>query len=219
MVAVAVIYTTPWDNYLVATRVWWYDPRLVTGITLWWVPIEEYTFFVVQTLMVGLWIFFLMRRLPEPQAPMVPRPTVRWRTLGVLTILWAISTALLLGGWTEGRYMTLLLSWVLLPMMLQALFGADILWHHGKLVALGITIPTLYLWVVDALAMHTGTWTINPANTVGIYLGPVLPLEEMVFFLVTNVLIICGMTLLLAPESHRRLAQLMAQAGLKAKRS
>jgi len=24
--AVALLYTTPWDNYLVATRVWWYDP-------------------------------------------------------------------------------------------------------------------------------------------------------------------------------------------------
>ena len=31
-VLVALLYTTPWDNYLVATRVWWYDPQLVTGI-------------------------------------------------------------------------------------------------------------------------------------------------------------------------------------------
>ncbi|MEJ2750438.1 MAG: lycopene cyclase domain-containing protein, partial [Anaerolineae bacterium] len=43
-ILVALIYTTPWDNYLVATNVWWYDPALVTGITLGWVPIEEYTF-------------------------------------------------------------------------------------------------------------------------------------------------------------------------------
>jgi lycopene cyclase domain-containing protein len=35
--AVALLYTTPWDNYLVATRVWWYDPVLVAGITLGWV--------------------------------------------------------------------------------------------------------------------------------------------------------------------------------------
>ena len=40
-VGMAVVYTTPWDNYLVATRVWWYDPALVTGLTLGWVPIEE----------------------------------------------------------------------------------------------------------------------------------------------------------------------------------
>ena len=43
-VVVTVLYTTPWDNYLVANRIWWYDRALVTGITLGWVPIEEYTF-------------------------------------------------------------------------------------------------------------------------------------------------------------------------------
>lgn len=63
-VAAAVIWTTPWDNYLVATGVWYYDPRLVTGVTLGWVPIEEYTFFVVQTLMTGLWLLWLARREP-----------------------------------------------------------------------------------------------------------------------------------------------------------
>ena len=26
LVIVALVYTTPWDNYLVATRVWWYEP-------------------------------------------------------------------------------------------------------------------------------------------------------------------------------------------------
>ena len=38
-VVIAVLYTTIWDNYLVATRVWWYDPALVTGVTLAYVPI------------------------------------------------------------------------------------------------------------------------------------------------------------------------------------
>ena len=40
-VLLAVLYTAPWDNYLVATRVWWYDPALVSGIVLGYVPIEE----------------------------------------------------------------------------------------------------------------------------------------------------------------------------------
>ena len=64
LVIIAVVYTTPWDNYLVATRVWWYDPALVTGLTLGWVPIEEYAFFVLQTVLAGLWLLFLARRIP-----------------------------------------------------------------------------------------------------------------------------------------------------------
>ena len=58
---VALIYTTPWDNYLVATGVWWYDPRLVSGLTLGWVPAEEYCFFILQTLLTGLWTAALVR--------------------------------------------------------------------------------------------------------------------------------------------------------------
>ena len=60
LIGVAVLYTTPWDNYLVATGVWWYDPALVTGITWGWVPLEEYTFFVLQPVLTGLWLLFLV---------------------------------------------------------------------------------------------------------------------------------------------------------------
>ena len=61
-VLLAVVYTTPWDNYLVATDVWYYNPDLVTGILLGYVPIEEYTFFVVETILSGLWWWFLARQ-------------------------------------------------------------------------------------------------------------------------------------------------------------
>lgn len=40
LVMVAVLYTTPWDNYLVATGVWWYNPDQVLGIVFGWVPLE-----------------------------------------------------------------------------------------------------------------------------------------------------------------------------------
>nr|HMQ53937.1 carotenoid biosynthesis protein [Anaerolineae bacterium] len=36
-VVAALLYTTPWDNYLVATGVWYYTPDLVSGIVLGWV--------------------------------------------------------------------------------------------------------------------------------------------------------------------------------------
>jgi hypothetical protein len=46
-ILVAVIYTTPWDNDLAASGVWTYDPRLVRGWLLGWVPFGENTFFVI----------------------------------------------------------------------------------------------------------------------------------------------------------------------------
>jgi lycopene cyclase domain-containing protein len=203
-VAIALIYTTPWDNYLVATRVWWYEPTLVTGVTLGWVPIEEYTFFVVQTLLTGLWLLALLRRSSPPSA--LFRVTAGWRiaSAGVAVGLCLAWLVLLLSGWARGRYMALLLVWFLPPIIGQLAFGADILWHHRRVVLAGLIPPFLYLCLVDALAIRSGTWTINPANTLGLDLAQILPLEEITFFLVTNVVIVFGMVLMLARESHVR---------------
>ncbi len=60
--AAAVIWTTPWDNYLVASGVWRYDPSKVWNVILGYVPLEEYMFFVLQSLGVGF-ITVLMLRL------------------------------------------------------------------------------------------------------------------------------------------------------------
>jgi lycopene cyclase domain-containing protein len=205
MAVVALVYTTPWDNYLVANRIWWYDPELVTGLVVGWVPIEEYTFFVVQTWMTGLWFLAQGRRTSEPQEMARLSSAGRWMPLVAALAFWAIWLAALISGWDRGLYLSILMVWALPPIALQLAFGSDILWHHRRLISLGLLPPTLYLWVVDALAISGGTWTINPANTVGLEIGSVLPLEEAVFFLVTNTLIVFGIVLLLAPESHRRI--------------
>jgi lycopene beta-cyclase len=62
LAAIAVIYTTPWDNYLVATGVWSYDPQLVLNHTIGYVPVEEYAFFILQAFLTGLFGVWLSRR-------------------------------------------------------------------------------------------------------------------------------------------------------------
>jgi lycopene beta-cyclase len=204
LIVIAFAYTTPWDNYLVATGVWWYDPALVTGIVWGWVPIEEYTFFVLQTLLGGLWLLVLFRYWPP--ADSYPPLVGRWRvwSTAVVLLLWVGSIILLLSGWRPGTYLGLELVWALPPIAIQLAFGADILWRYRRYVLSSIVILTLYLSATDALAISSGTWTIDPQQSVGIYLGGVLPIEEFIFFLVTNILVICGITLLLARESHER---------------
>ena len=60
----ALIYTTPWDNYLVATRVWYYDPARVWNVVLGYVPLEEYLFFILQVILASLITLRLMRSAP-----------------------------------------------------------------------------------------------------------------------------------------------------------
>jgi lycopene cyclase domain-containing protein len=203
-VIVAVIYTTPWDNYLVATAVWWYDPALVTGLTIGWVPIEEYTFFILQTFLAGLWLLYLARRMRFDTGPIARAQQIRVISTSVLGLLWLISVGMLVSGWPPGTYLALILVWALPPIILQTIFGADILWRHRRLVLVALLPPLIYLSVADVLAISAGTWTISPAQSLNIYLAGYLPVEEFLFFLITTTLVVFGITLVLARESQSR---------------
>jgi lycopene cyclase domain-containing protein len=209
-VIIAVVYTTPWDNYLVATRVWWYDPSLVTGLVIGYVPIEEYTFFVLQPLLTGAWLYFIARHMPmiasSPQHP----SRVRLISTAVLFLVWLVAVGILAFGWRPGTYLGLLLGWALPPLMIQSAFGADILWRHRRMVVLTIVPMTLYLAAADKLAITSGTWTINPEQSVNILLLGRLPLEEFIFFFMTNTLIAVGITLVSSVESKTRAQRYMA---------
>lgn len=201
---VALIYTTPWDNYLVATRVWWYKPELVTGFIIGWVPIEEYTFFILQPLFTGLFLLALLRRLPHNVNP-ANQPRLRYALAIALGLVWLFMLALFFLDYRPATYLGLTLGWALPPIMFQLFFGGDILWQHRGAVLAAIIIPTVYLSYADGLAIDGGTWTINPEQSFNIFLGGVLPIEEAIFFLVTNTLVVLGLTLFGAQESQRRI--------------
>lgn len=204
-IVLAVIYTTPWDNYLVATGVWYYNPALVTGIVIGYVPIEEYTFFVVETILSGLWWWFLARRISPPSQEFTPNKNLTYVSASLLVIIWAISTFIFFSDNRPLTYLSITLFWALPAIFPQLLFGADILWHHRKLVIWSILIPSIYLSLADIFALKDTTWSISPEQTSGILFFGILPLEEVQFFFITNSLLTFGMTLLLAKESPARL--------------
>lgn len=230
-VLLAVIYTTPWDNYLVATGVWYYNPALVTGIVIGYVPIEEYTFFVVETILSGLWWWFLARRLaltppspaiapgasvgrpsPERRGGFMPNKTPVYLSTCVLAFIWLIFAYVLFFGAAEWTYLSIILFWALPPIVIQVLFGADILWHYRKLVFWAIFVPGTYLSLMDIVALTETTWSISPSQTTGILFFGILPIEEVLFFFITNVLITFGITLLLANVSQERFVAIKRQA-------
>ena len=209
-VLLAVMYTTPWDNYLVATKIWYYNPKLVTGVMIGYVPIEEYTFFVLETILTGLWWCLLVRRLPLAPVSSLNRLPVYLSTC-ILASLWFLFTYLLFLGEAKWTYLSLILFWALPPIFIQLLFGADIVWQYRTLVFWGIMVPSAYLSLMDIVALRETTWSISTTQATGILYFGILPLEEVVFFFVTNVLITVGMTLLLANVSQERFAAIKKQ--------
>ena len=58
--AVVLLTTTPWDNWAVHRRIWDFDWQRVTPVVVplggvtWRLPLEEYAFFLVETVLVAL---------------------------------------------------------------------------------------------------------------------------------------------------------------------
>jgi putative membrane protein len=207
-VVLAVLYTTPWDNYLVATGVWYYNPALVTGLVIGYVPVEEYTFFVLETMLAGLWWWFLARRMSLAGMGFKPNKNLVYLSACVLVSLWLFFAYLLFFGDPKWTYLSITLFWALPAMLPQLAFGADILWHHRKLVTLSILLPATYLSLMDIVALRETIWSISPSQSTGVLFFGILPLEEVVFFFITNTLLTCGITLLLVNVSQERFAEI-----------
>ncbi len=215
LIVVATFYTIPWDNHLIATGVWWYSASRISGISFGSIPLEELLFFPLQTLLVGLWFMWIAPRVALPARSMdghaggdslhIPGRAIA-TLLGVG--LWLAGFSMLRVGWRPGTYLGWELVWALPPLLLQLLVGGDILWRQWRMVVAVIAPITLYLCGVDALAIHETIWTISPYQSLDLLLGGLLPLEELVFFLVTSALVTFGLTLGVAVESQRRVRTL-----------
>ncbi len=85
-------------------------------------------------------------------------------------------------------YLILEVGWALPPIILQWLVGWQFLQRQRRAWWLGILIPTIYLSFADSTALGI-VWTISPARSLGLVVGNV-PVEEILFFLLTNTLIV-----------------------------
>ena len=200
IVGLAVVYTTPWDNYLVYRGVWTYPPGSVIA-TIGYVPVEEYAFFVLQTLIAGLFYLFLRgRRAARSEERPMPG-LFRTGLVGVFVALTVLGIGLLLHPSDHALYLGLILAWAPPVLAGMAAVGAHKIWDERRRVAIAIGVVTGYLWIIDRVAIGMRTWRIEDPYRLGVDpLG--LPVEEAVFFLVTTSLCVIGMAMLLPPATR-----------------
>ena len=198
LITIAVFSTIPWDSYLIRTGIWSYPPNVIIGPTLFDIPLEEVFFFVIQTFNTTLLYLILSKPVLHPVYLVKEEKGDKWKYVKVIG---QIAAALIIkkgvdfvrdGG--ERTYLGLILVWAF-PFLF-------LLWSlaYQFLVQLPITstiipiaLPTLYLWIVDTLALKRGTWVIESGTKTGWTLWPGLEIEEAVFFLLTNCLIVFGL--------------------------
>lgn len=190
MAAAALLYTGPWDDYLVRTGVWWYGDGTVR-LRIGAVPLGEYLFVVLQTGLAACWLHVYGFDPGSEPGDWRRRP----RLLGALGFLaLAAAGAGLVVAVPRGYYLGAILAWACPVLALQWGVGGGYLVRTWPRWGVAVAVPTLYLWFADRVAIALGIWTISPAHSTGLSLLG-LPVEEAAFFLVTNLLVVFGMTL------------------------
>jgi lycopene cyclase domain-containing protein len=188
ILALALLYTVPWDSYLIGRGVWFYgDGRVALRFLR--VPLGEYLFMIVQSVVVALWLFQL--DAPTATADM----TTRDRLFGLAG--GAALTLAGLAGLTGDAtfYLGAILAWAGPVFALQWAVGWRYLLAVRRYVGLAAGLPVLYLCIADRVAIGMGIWTISDRFTTGVdILG--LPVEEATFFLVTTLFVVQGLVLL-----------------------
>jgi lycopene cyclase domain-containing protein len=203
---VGVLYTTPWDNYLIERGVWWYGEGAVRA-RIYLAPVEEYAFMALQPVVTVLWVVLLRTRLTSAREsdsdPIRSSGADTWLSLSARTRIGGVLTALLigLGGVVmllsdATFYMGAILAWASPVLALQWAFGWTHLWENRRLFALSVGVPTVYLAAADRIAIELGIWSLSAEYTTGLLVAG-LPIEEGAFFLVTNVFVVQGILLYL----------------------
>ncbi|ETN87523.1 lycopene cyclase domain-containing protein [Thermus scotoductus] len=198
MPLIALAYTTPWDNYLVWRGVWGYPEERIL-LRLGYVPLEEYLFFCLQPLLTGAFLFRIAGHPPKARGGWI-----RWVGGGIWLLASALGVLLVaLDG--PYLYLGLILAYFSPVFLLQWTFGGDLLVAWYRPLLLGTIVPTMYLWAADFWAItQENIWWISEAYTLGVKAWG-LPIEEMLFFLFTNLAVVQGILLAWHPEALRRL--------------
>ena len=185
MSVIALVYTTPWDNYLIIRGVWDYPIGAVIGI-FGFVPIEEYGFMVLQSMLTGIVWSLFSKELKTENLSFCPRGIILALLIGLIGAFCLIKDS--------GTYLGLLLVWAFIPLALQWGLGGRVIKVSVK-QCLPIWIGlTLFLCLADSFAISKGIWRLAVATRTGLELGN-LPIEEVLFFALTNLFVIQGMCL------------------------
>lgn len=190
LAALALVYTTPWDNALIERGVWWYGEGTVL-VRFWAAPLGEYLFFLLQPAVIGMWA----ARFPVDTTRSLATP-LRTRLVGVVAATLVGGTGVALLGDESGLYLGSLLVWSAPILAVQWAFGWRFLVAERRTVAVATVFPTLYLWGIDRVALALDLWSLSNRHTTGFdvpLLG--LPIEEAAFFFLTTLFVVQGLVL------------------------
>lgn len=191
----ALTYTTPWDNYIIYKGAWTYSPKRVLAV-VGYVPIEEYMFFIIQTVLTSLWTLLCVRwSTPcfKFNYDKYSYQMIRWIPISLLSITTVVGYIISIPG-QNTFYLGCILCWVC-PVLIFMWYGGGNFFVKNLIPSsVAIIVPTLYLCWIDQMAIRNNVWNISEPTSLNIFVVDNLPIEEAFFFFITNVIIVLGVT-------------------------
>lgn len=198
-----MIFTTPWDNLAAKWGIWGF-PREKYSLRIGYLPIEEYAFFLLQSLNVILAVRALFHFFPDwmiGQETSLDRVTLI--CLAASIIPWAFITVTLLRlrkkAGPRVNYANHL-AWFLPVIYTQWVLGPSLFFGHARLLAIITMVFGVYYTLADLVAVRSGTWFFDETQITGVKLGGILPWEEIAFFFLTSLLVAQSYLLLLPSD-------------------
>ena len=192
---IAFAATAGWDNYAVYSGIWHFPEDKTLGIKLFYVPVEEYLFFFLQTFTTGLvQLFFIKKNIDI---------NIKKSIFLLIPLLFFQTNEILKLPFGNLNYLFHLFSWGGFFIIIQIFAGRKKIINNIFLIVMPSLIMTLYFSIADSISIGQGIWEFDPLQTTGIRLYNI-PLEEILFFLVTNILITEAMILFLPSKYLKR---------------
>ncbi len=195
-----MIFTTPWDNLAAKWGIWGF-PREKYSLRIGYLPVEEYAFFLLQSLNVMLAVRALFRLFPDWLTGQETSLSL-WTLicLGASVVPWifvAMQLRRLRRKAGPRVNYAIHLAWFLPVIYIQWILAPPLFLGHARLLALVTAAFGGYYTLADLVAVRAGTWFFDEKQITGVKLGGVLPWEEIAFFFLTSLLVAQSYLLLL----------------------
>ena len=207
VLGIVVAFTSPWDNWAVAKGIWDFPPERVR-FRIGRLPVEEYAFFVIQSVEVMLLSWIFLRWMAPPQSAPPPRwigdPQVM-RQLCFLLVIW-VGFGVALKEWPRRErrihYAWHLFFWFIPVVLIQWIVAGPMLLAYAWNVFLPTFLIGSYLCLADWYAIGQGIWYFDEKQITSKKIGGVMPWEEAAFFYITS-LLVAQTFLILLPAKFR----------------
>lgn len=191
---VALLYTTLFYNYTIPNGARTYSPEKMSTV-IGNVPVDEYIFLILQIVLVSLWAYFCVR-WKHPclnfNHNKQSYQTIRWVPILLLSITTAIGYKLAVPG-KQTFYLGSVMCWSSPAIMVMWYGAGNYFVKHLIPSSLAIVIPTLYLSLINRIALEEDVWYLNKTTSLNISTINGLPLEEALFtFITTTMIVLAG---------------------------